>query len=50
MQIKFMEVHDSVYEIAHKKFLRQTNFTENDALFLVVAYSFDEDVRNFCGE
>lgn len=50
MQVKFMEVHDNVYKIAHKKFLRQTNFTEHDALFLTVAYSFDENVKNFCGK
>lgn len=50
MQIKFMEVHDNVFEIAHKKFLKQTNFTEHDAFFLTVAYSFDENVKNFCGK
>lgn len=50
MQIKFMEVHDNVFEIAHKKFLKQTNFTEQDAFFLTVAYSFDENVKNFCGK
>jgi len=50
MQVKFLEVHDNVYEIAHKKFLKQTNFTEHDANFLTIAYSFDENVKNFCGK
>ncbi|MCS3529500.1 hypothetical protein [Chryseobacterium sp. JUb7] len=50
MQIKFMEVHDNVYEIAHRKFLKQTNFTEHDALFLTVVYSFDDNVKKFCGK
>lgn len=45
-----MEVHDKVYEIAHKRFLKQTKFNEHDASFLVVAYSFDEKVKKFCGK
>jgi hypothetical protein len=50
MQVQFMKIHDSAYEIAQSKFLRQVEITEHNALILIVSYSFNENVSNFCGK
>jgi hypothetical protein len=50
MQVQFMKIHDSAYEIAQRKFLRQAELTEHNTLILIVAYSFNENVSNFCGK
>lgn len=45
-----MKIHDSAYEIAQRKFLKQIELIEHNALILIVAYSFNENVSNFCGK
>lgn len=48
-QEKFVKIHNEVYDIAHKKFLQKTKITEKDSDYLVIVYSFNENVKNFCG-
>ncbi|MBK1895701.1 hypothetical protein [Chryseobacterium paridis] len=50
MQIDFMKAHDEVYDIAQKKILNQIEFSNRDANFLTIAYSFDQNIKNFCGK
>jgi hypothetical protein len=50
MQVQFMKIHDSVYEITQKKFLKQVELTEHNSLILIFAYSFNENVSIFYGK
>lgn len=48
MHHELMKIHDDIYNTAQKKYLRQINISDKDANFLIVAYSFDQNVQNYC--
>lgn len=48
-QERFTMIHNDVYDVAHKKFLQKTKISEKDSDYLVIVYSFNENVKNFCG-
>jgi hypothetical protein len=49
-QEKFVKVHNDVYDIAQKRFLQKTKMTEKNSDYLIIVYSFDKNVKNFCGK
>ena len=48
-QEKFAKIHNDVYDVAQKRFLQKTKMTEKDSDYLVIVYSFNENVKNICG-
>ncbi|UKB85311.1 hypothetical protein LF887_06695 [Chryseobacterium sp. MEBOG06] len=50
MQNEFIKMHDEIYDVAEKKYLSRIGLTYEDANYLTTVYSFDQNVKYFCGK